>query len=140
MPAWILYALISTLLAGVTGVLVKSSISSINTEVGLVVRIAIVLIIVLINLFVVKGYKEPFTASYKTLFLLILSGITTGFCWIYFYKAIDIGNLSVITAIERGSIVVTILLAITFLGEPFTLKLGVGAGLMILGMLVLIWK
>jgi transporter family protein len=140
MPAWITYILISTLLAGVTAVFVKSSISEFNTEMGMVIRIAIVFVIVLLNLFVAKGYKEPFQASTKGIFFLILSGVTTGLCWVFYYKAIDTGNISMISVIERGSIVITLLLAVTFLGEPFTLRLGLGAGLILLGMIVLVWK
>ncbi len=139
-PIWIIYALIATILAGITAIFVKTSISSINTELGLVIRIAIVFVIVLVNLFIEKGHKEPLQLSNKTVVYLLLSGITTGFCWIFYYKAIDIGNVSVISAIERGSIVVTILLAVTFLGEPFTPKLAIGSAFIVLGVAVLLWK
>jgi transporter family protein len=140
MPVWIIYTLIATVMGGVTAIFVKTSIGGMNTHQGLVIRLAIVFVMAIVNLILAKGYKEPMTFSNKTLFYLILSGITTGLCWIFYYKAIDIGNVSVITAIEKGSIVITLLLAIAFLGEPFTLKLGLGAGLIVLGMLVLVWK
>lgn len=140
MPIWIVYALIATLFAGVSAVLVKFSIQGINTELGMVIRIGIVFMIVLVNLFLVKGYKDPFPLNNKGMVYLIISGITTALCWIFYYKAIDIGNVSTISAIDRGSIVVTILLAVVFLGEPLTLKLALGAGFIVMGMLVLIWK
>lgn len=140
MPTWIIYALIATLFAGVSAVLVKFSIRDINTELGMVIRIGIVFVIVLVNLFLVKGYKESVPMNNKGFFYLIVSGITTAICWIFYYKAIDIGNVSTISAIDRGSIVVTILLAAVFLGEPLTLKLALGAGFILMGMLVLIWK
>lgn len=140
MPIWIIYALIATLFAGVTAVFVKFSIRDIDAELGMVIRIGIVFVIVVINLFLVKGYKDPMPMSNKGLFYLIISGITTSICWIFYYKAIDIGNVSTISAIDRGSIVVTIILAAVFLGEPLTLKLALGAGFIIMGMIVLIWK
>lgn len=138
MPIWLIYTLIATILAGLTAVLVKSSISNINTELSLFIRIAVVFIIVIVNLFIEKGHKAPLQVNSKTFLFLLLSGITTGFCWIFYYKAIDIGNVSVISAIERGSIIITIILAVTFLGEPLTLKLALGSALIVIGMLVLI--
>lgn len=140
MESWIVYTLLATLFAGVSAILVRLSIRGIDAELSMVIRIAIVFVLVLINLFAVKGYKAPIQLSYKTLSFLVISGITTGLCWIFYYKAIDIGNVSMITAIEKGSIVITIMLAVAFLGEPFTLRLAMGAGLILLGMVVLIWK
>lgn len=140
MPIWIIYALIATLFAGVTSVFVKSGIRDINAELGLVIRIGIVFIIAVLNLFAMNAHKGNIQLSNRTLFYLIVSGITTGLCWIFYYRAIDIGNVSVISAIDKGSIVITILMAVTFLGEPFTLKLAIGTGLILMGMMVLIWK
>lgn len=140
MPVWIIYALIATLFAGVTSVFVKSGIRDISAELGLVIRIGIVFLISIINLFAMNAHKGQIEMSNRTWFYLIISGVTTGFCWIFYYKAIDIGNVSMISAIDKGSIVITILMAVTFLGEPFTLKLAMGTSLILLGMVVLIWK
>ena len=140
MPTWIVYALIATLFAGVTSVFVKSGIRDINAELGLVIRIGIVFFISVLNLFLTNAHKGDIQLSNRTLFYLIISGLTTSVCWIFYYKAIDIGNVSVISAIDKGSIVITILMAVTFLGEPFTLKLAVGTTLILTGMVVLIWK
>lgn len=140
MPIWIIYALIATFFAGITSVFVKSGIREINAELGLVIRIGIVFIISIINLFVMNAHKGDIQLSNRTLLYLIVSGITTAFCWIFYYKAIDIGNVSVISAIDKSSIVITILMAIIFLGEPFTLNLALGTTLILLGMIVLIWQ
>ncbi|MES2560174.1 MAG: EamA family transporter [Bacteroidota bacterium] len=140
MPVWIVYSLIATLLAGVTAIFVKSSLRDINTEMGLVIRIAIVFVVVLANLFMVKGHKVPIELSSRTLFFLIISGITTGLCSIFYHKAMSLGNVSVISAIDKGSIVITVMLAVAFLGEPLSPKLAVGSVLILTGMVVLIWK
>ncbi|MES2780775.1 MAG: EamA family transporter [Bacteroidota bacterium] len=140
MPTWIIYALIATLFAGVTSVFVKSGIRDINAELGLVIRIGIVFFVSIVNLFVMDAHKGQIQLSNRTLFYLIISGLTTSVCWIFYYKAIDIGNVSMISAIDKGSIVITILMAVTFLGEPFTLKLALGTGLILMGMVVLVWQ
>lgn len=140
MPVWILYSIIATLFAGLTAVLVKSSIREISADMSMAIRIGIVFVIVLINLFAVKAHKEVITVNSKAFLLLVISGVTTGLCWIFYYKAINEGDVSVVSAIDKGSIVITVLMAVVFLGEPFTLKLALGAGLILLGTVVLVWK
>ncbi|MEZ0539426.1 hypothetical protein [Fibrella arboris] len=42
--------------------------------------------------------------------------------------------------IDKGNIVITILLSVTLLREPVTPKLLVGGGLILIGLLVLVWR
>ncbi|MBC7688846.1 MAG: EamA family transporter, partial [Aquabacterium sp.] len=56
------------------------------------------------------------------------------------YKALQLGKASEVTAIDKGSIVFTILLSFLFLKEPLTARLTIGAALVFAGMLVIVWK
>ena len=49
---------------------------------------------------------------------LTLSAFATGFSWLFYYKALQMGKASEVTAIDKGSIVFTILLSFIFLKEP----------------------
>jgi transporter family protein len=50
------------------------------------------------------------------------------------------GPVSYVASIDKASIVVTLLLSFIILREPITAKVLTGAGLILLGMLVLICK
>jgi len=71
---------------------------------------------------------------------LQLSGIATGLSWIFYFKALQLGNVSQVAPIDKLSVALTIVLAFLFLKEPITMKEILGAGLIIAGTLVLIIK
>lgn len=75
----------------------------------------------------------------KRLFLT-LSAVATGLSWLFYYKALQLGKVSEVSAIEKGSLVFTIILSFLFLKEPMTPKLLLGAWLVFAGMLEIVWK
>ena len=72
--------------------------------------------------------------------LLVLSGVTTTLSWLFYYRAMKDGLVSYVAAIDKASIVITLILSFVLLKEPVTPKILVGAGLIFVGMLVLVWK
>ena len=76
----------------------------------------------------------------KDIIFLCISGLTTTLSWIFYYRAIKIGDVSVVASIDKASLVITILLAFFFLKEPLTPKVLLGAGLITAGTLVLVFK
>ena len=140
MPTWLLYALLATFFAGLTSVLAKYGISKINSDLGLAIRTITVLIFVCTNLFFLKGFKDIENLDRKSLLFLILSGCTTALSWIFYYRAMKIGTVSYVAAIDKGSIIITLFLSFVLLKEPMSPKLLTGAGLILAGMIVLIWK
>ena len=136
-----LYALLSMLFAGGTSVLAKFGLKEVDANTALVIRTAVVMGFVAINYLLFKEQIPFHTFSNKHLFFLVLSGVTTGFSWIFYYKALKMGKVSYVTTIDKGSIVVAILLSYFLLKEPITPKLLVGGGLVLAGLLVMIlWE
>jgi len=76
--------------------------------------------------------------SKQNVFFLIVSGLTTGLSWLFYFKALQLGNLSQVAPIDKLSIALTIILAVVFLGETMSLKTAIGAALIIAGTLVMI--
>jgi transporter family protein len=76
----------------------------------------------------------------QDIILLGFSGVTTTLSWIFYYKAVKIGNVSEVALIDKASIVITLLLSFVFLNEQFTLKIAVGGLMVIGGLLVLTMK
>ena len=81
----------------------------------------------------------PLLTGKQTL-LLVVSGITTTLSWIFYYRAMKDGLVSYVAAIDKASIVITLILSFILLKEPATPKVLVGGGLIFIGMIVLVWK
>ena len=140
MQTWVLYAILSMIFAGLTSVLAKYGLQNISADFGLGIRTTVIFIIItLINLVGAK-YKEFSNLTGFQLTLLVASGITTTLSWIFYYRAMKDGLVSYVAAIDKASIIITLLLSFLLLKEPVTPKIMIGGSLIFVGMLVLIWK
>jgi transporter family protein len=140
MQTWLIYALLAMFFAGLTSVLAKTGLKDISADLALVVRTTVVFGMVLINFLLWQEVKSVGQLSSRAIFFLVLSGLTTSFSWIFYYKAIKIGDVSMVASIDKGSLLITLLLSFLILKEPVTPKLLIGGGLIFSGMLVLVWK
>ena len=140
MPNWLLYALVSAFFAALTAIFAKAGLKEVNSDLATAIRTGIILIITW-AIVILKGNAGGINNLSKNNWLfLTLSAIATGLSWVFYYKALQLGKVSEVTAIDKGSIVFTILLSFLFLKEPMTPKLLIGAGLVFAGMLVIVWK
>jgi transporter family protein len=78
------------------------------------------------------------TLTSNNLFFLVISGIATGLSWVFYFKALQLGNVSQVAPIDKLSLALTIILSIAFLGETITIKTAIGTALIIAGTLILI--
>ncbi|WP_231997104.1 EamA family transporter [Pseudomonas arsenicoxydans] len=76
----------------------------------------------------------------RNLYWLGLSGVTTALSWIFYYKALKVGDVATVALIDKGSVVVAMLLAGLVLREVITLRMIAGAGLIVAGLLVIAKK
>ena len=84
--------------------------------------------------------QELSTVTGKNLLWLGLSGVTTSLSWIFYYKALKVGDVATIALIDKGSVVVAMLLAWVLLREVITLRMAIGAALIVAGLLVIAKK
>ncbi|HMQ70016.1 MAG TPA: EamA family transporter [Ignavibacteria bacterium] len=135
---WIVYALLSALFASLTALFAKIGVKDVNPNLATAIRTVVVLILIWGIVFA-RGEQEGISLITKrNLTFLILSGLMTGLSWLFYFKALHDGPLSVIAPIDKLSIALTILLAFIFLNEPVTIKTLAGALLIISGVVVLI--
>ena len=140
MPDWLLYSLVSAFFAALTAIFAKAGLKEVNSDLATAIRTGIILIITW-GIVILKGNTGSVNSLSKNNWLfLTLSAIATGLSWLFYYKALQLGKVSEVSAIDKGSIVFTILLSFLFLKEPITPKLLIGAGLVFTGMLVIVWK
>jgi transporter family protein len=134
------FALISMFFAGLTSVIAKAGLKNVSGDTGLAVRTCFVFVLVWLNVFAFNQVKDFHNLEKKDILLLGLSGLTTTLSWVFYYKAIKMGNVSEVALIDKASILITLLLSVLFLHEQFNWRIAVGAILMISGLLVLTWK
>lgn len=141
MEKWKLFAIISMLFAGLTSVIAKFGMKNLSSDVALSIRTTVVFSIVIANAFLLNNaFTEIKQAPKSNLLYLVISGITTSLSWIFYYRAMKEGQVSYVASIDKASIVITLLLSFILLKEPVTAKILIGAGFILTGMVILIWK
>lgn len=135
---WWLYALFSALFASLTAIFAKIGIKGVDTDLATAIRTVIILVLAWIIVFARGGISNIGQLSRANWLFLALSGITTGLSWIFYFKALQMGQVSQVAPVDKLSVALTIVLAVIFLGEPLTLKNSIGALLIIAGTIVLI--
>ncbi len=133
-------AVVAMVFAGLTSVIAKFGLKDITADLGLAVRTMVVFGIVMLNYMVFHSPKELQTLTKNNILFLAISGITTSVSWIFYYKAIKIGNVSQVALIDKGSIIITLILSFTLLNEPMTAKVLFGAGFILVGLIILMIK
>lgn len=118
---WVVAAVLSAVFAGITAILSKCGIKNVNSNVATAVRTFIVLIFAWIIVFATGAYKTLVDISIKSWVFLILSGIATGASWICYFKALSVGEVSKVAAVDKSSVVLSVLFAIIVFPEERTL-------------------
>ena len=140
MQTWILYAVISAVFAGFTSVVAKQGLAGISSELGLTVRTLFVCVFVLVFAVIAVQPAEIKSLQKVNYIWLGLSGITTAGSWIFYYKALKMGDVATVALIDKGSVVIAILLAWWLLKEAITLQTAIGAMLIVAGLFVIAKK
>lgn len=130
---WILYALGSSFFAGVTAVLAKCGIKRTDSTVATAIRTVVVLLFSWLMVCLVTPRAQLSLPSGKTLCFLILSGICTGASWLCYFRALQLGRINPVMAVDKSSTVLTVLFSFLFLQEPFTWWKGFGVVLLAMG-------
>src|SRR5260221_1210473 len=128
MSNWLVFALASAFFAALTAVFAKAGLKDVNSDLATAIRTAIILFITWSIVFL-KGNANSITGLSKNNWLfLTLSAVATGLSWLFYYKPLQLGKASQVTAIDKASIVFTVLLSCLFLKEPLTAKFLIGVG------------
>lgn len=137
---WWIYALLSAFFAALTAIFAKVGVENVNSNLATAIRTIVVLVMIWMIVFFRNEYKAIGELSQRNWIFLTISGFATGFSWIFYFKALQMGEVSKVAGIDKLSLALTIIFAVIFLGETLTWKTAVGATLIIAGTLFLIWK
>ena len=125
---WWIYALLSALFASLTAIFSKLGITNVNSNLATAIRTIIIVIIAWGIVFAKGEAKELATISKQNLVFLVISGVTTGLSWIFYFKALQIGKVSQVAPVDKLSVALTIILSAIVLKEALTIKTVIGRG------------
>lgn len=137
---WKYYALLSALFAALTAVFAKFGVKDINSDLATAIRTAVILFITWGIVLAGNHTAEVKGISGHTWIFLILSGVATGLSWLFYFKALQTGDVSRVAPIDKLSVVITICLSFLFLKEPVNARVIIGALLITGGSIVMLIK
>lgn len=135
---WFFFALLSAVFAALTSILAKIGIEGVPSNLATAIRTVVVILMAWAMVFLTNSQTELVNISRKSWLFLILSGLATGASWLCYYKALQMGNATEVSAVDKFSLVITLVLAFFFLQDVLTFKTIIGCILITIGTLVII--
>lgn len=135
---WVVYALLSALFAALTSILAKIGINGVDSNLATAIRTVVVLVMAWGLVFMTGIQKQISNIGARSWLFLVLSGIATGLSWLFYYRALQMGDASRVVPIDKSSVVISMVLAFIVLKEQLTWQSIVGGLLITAGTFVLI--
>jgi bacterial/archaeal transporter family protein len=136
--SWLIFAILSAFFAALTTIFAKVGVEGVNSNLATAIRTVVILAIAWGLVYAEGTFQGLFELNQKTLLFLVLSGMATGLSWLCYFRALQLAPASLVAPIDKSSLVLISLLSVLFLGEPLTVKMVLGTGLILIGTLVLI--
>ena len=134
--SWLIYALLSAFFAALTAILAKIGVKNVDSNLATAIRTVVILLFAWGIVFFQGTSKQIGSIPQFSLLFLILSGIATGLSWLFYFRALQLGNASQVAPIDKLSLALTLLLSILILREKITISIVVGTFLMVTGALL----
>ena len=135
---WIVYALLGAVFAALVSILAKIGLENVNSNLAVAIRTVVVLFMAWGMVFFTGKHHELAAVGQKSWLFLVLSGCATGLSWLFYFKALQLGEASKVMPVDKSSVVIGMILAFLVLGEAVDVKTVVGGLLITIGTLVLI--
>lgn len=136
---WILFALLSAVFAALTAILAKIGVAKVDSNLATAIRTVVVTVFAW-GIVLVRGtFRQLPTLDRTSWIFLILSGLATGISWLFYFRALQLGEASKVAPIDKLSLVFTVILAALFLREKVSVMAGVGVAIMTIGALIVGW-
>jgi transporter family protein len=136
--SWLIYAFVSAGFAALTAILAKVGVERVPSTLATAIRTVIITIFAWAMTISLNEHRALNAVSRRSLVFLVLSGFATGASWLAYFRALQLAPASRVAPIDKLSLPLTIVLAMVFLGESVTWRLGVGVALMTVGAILTI--
>lgn len=137
---WKYYALLSAVFAALTAVFAKIGVKEVNSDLATAIRTTVILLITWGIALAGSHEGEIRNIGSHTWLFLILSGVATGLSWLFYFKALQSGDVSRVAPIDKLSVVFTICLSCLLLKEQVSARVIIGAVLITAGSIVMLVK
>ena len=131
---WIAFAFGAAFFAGLTSILAKVGVAHAPSHLATALRTVVVLGCAWGMVLLVGSQATIGAISPRSWLFLTQSGLATGASWLCFFRALQLGEVTTVAAVDKSSIVLTVLFAIVLLGETDHLPTRLtGVGLIAVG-------
>jgi len=137
---WFYWALMSAVFAALTAIFAKIGIKGIDSDFATLIRTAIIIVVLSTFVWFAGKWSNPFELSSRTWIFLSLSALATGASWLCYFRALQIGEASKVAPVDKLSVALVAIFAVTFLGERPSLREWGGIAMIAGGTLLLAFK
>ena len=135
---WLAWALLSAFFAALTAILAKIGVEQVNPNLATAIRTSVILVFTWTLAAFTTSRGDWAAASPKVWFFLVASGLATGLSWLCYFRALKLGDVTKVAPVDKLSVAMAIILAVLFLGERLKFQEAVGAGLVVVGVIVMV--
>ena len=136
-PGWFIWAVMSAVFAALTAIFAKIGIRGVDSDFATLIRTFVILLVLAPFIWLAGKWSNPFNLPAKTWLFLVLSAFATGASWVCYFRALQLGEASKVAPVDKFSLVLVAVFAVTFLGERPSGPAWLGIGLVAAGVLVL---
>lgn len=137
---WQTWAVLSAVFAALTAILAKLGVQNINSDFATFIRTIVVLVALGMILLATGQYQRLSSVSGRNYLFLTLSGLATGASWVCYFRALKMGDASLVAPIDKLSVVLVAVLGVLFLNEKLLPRNWVGVVLIAVGAVLVGWK
>lgn len=136
---WATYAVLSAIFASLVAIFGKIGIKGVDSNLAVALRTVVIVFFAWGIVLWQGNAAEMFKISKFSMTFIFLSAIATGLSWMFYYKALQLGEVSRVAPIDKLSIALAIILAFVILGEKPTVGNVLGGLLVTAGVMTTIF-
>ena len=133
---WFWFALLSAVFAALTSIFAKLGVDNVNSNLATAIRTLVIVIFSWFLVFFRKDFSDINNLSKHSVLLLILSGLSTGISWLFYFRALQLGSVSKVAPVDKLSLALAVVFGALFLGEKITLRIALGIVFVVLGVVL----
>jgi transporter family protein len=137
--SWVVYALLSAFFASLVAIFGKIGIKGVDSNLAVALRTVVIVVFAWGIVLIQGNWADMFKITRYSYIFIFLSALATGLSWLFYYKALQLGEVSRVAPIDKISIALTIILAFVFLAEKPTVGNVTGGVLVTLGVLATVY-
>ncbi|BFH71411.1 membrane protein [Paenibacillus dendritiformis] len=138
MGSWLWFALLSAVMAALVSLFGKLGMKNVDPDTATAVR-AVIMAVFLLGVLAIQGKLTQvgeILANRKALLYIVLSGVAGALSWLFYFIAIQKGEVSKAAPVDKLSVVLAVGLAFLFLGERLSLVASLGVLLITVGVIM----